>query len=293
MADFVNCFAAIFEREARLVRALICAAFCQLFLGAAHAQIYTMNSGNSSASVNYTVGNQQGFDDWTVDGVNQMGQQSFWFEIGGSGPAANIGSSPVSVSTTTTANTLDVNYTYSQFTFNELFSLTGSLPGTGISDMAETITVNNTSGSSLGLYLYQYTDLNLLNNPNGNSVALYQSGRNSLFNEAYQTQGNLASADVVNTPGANLGEAAPTATILNLLNGPGFPVLNDNLAVGPTDAAYALQWDFSLAATGANSSVIISEDMNLQVVPEPSSWTLALAGLTTLVVFRRQCGRTA
>jgi hypothetical protein len=260
----------------------------QLFLGTAHAQTDTMHSGNSSASVNYTVGNQQGFYNWTIDGVNQMNQQSFWFEIGGGGPAANIGSSPISVSTITTGNTLDVTYTYSQFSFDEFYTLEGGLSGSSVSDIAETITINNTSGSALDFHLFQYTDINLLNTPGGDSVTLYKSGPKNLFNEAYQIKGNLAFADSVNTPGANHGEAAPVGTLLGLLNGSSFPLLNDNAAIGPTDATYALEWDLSIPAI---SSKIISEDMNLSVVPEPSGWTLMSAGLFMLVVFRRYVGK--
>jgi hypothetical protein len=276
------------DREVRIARALICAVAFQLFLGTAHAQTDTMNSGNSSASVNYTVDNQQGFYNWTVDGVNQMNQQSFWYEIGGSGPAANIGSSPTSVSTTTTGNTLDVTYNYSQFSFSELYTLEGGTSGSGVSDVAETITINNTSSSALNFNLFQYTDINLLNTPNGQIVTLYQGGPRSLFNEAYQTAGNLAFVDSVNTPGANYGEAAPVNTLLNLLNGSSFQHLNDNTTIGPTDAAYALEWDSSINAGG---SQIISEDLNVYAIPEPSSWTLVSAGLITLVVFRWYAGK--
>ena len=109
-----------------------------------------------------------------------------------------------------------------------------------------------------------------------------------MFNEAYQTAGNLAFVDSVNTPGANYGEAAPVNTLLNLLNGSSFQHLNDNATIGPTDAAYALEWDSSINAGG---SQIISEDLNMYAIPEPSSWTLVSAGLITLVVFRWYAGK--
>ena len=55
----------------------------------AYVQTVTLANGNSTALVD--VGSSAGMYNWTVDGVNQLAQQWFWYRVG----SAN-GESPIS-----------------------------------------------------------------------------------------------------------------------------------------------------------------------------------------------------
>lgn len=117
-----------------------------------------------------------------------------------------------------------------------------------------------------------------------------QLGKNihGLFNEADQTKGSSSLSETVVTPGANHGEAALFNQTLNELNDANPTTLNDNAGpIGPGDATWAFEWDFTIAA---GSSVGISKDKYLSIgtVPEPSVLALISLGLLAFGVQRRR-----
>ena len=67
--------------------------------------LITLQNGNSSFSVNSYNDNaalQDGAYNWTVDGINQLKQQWFWFRIGNSGPGIRLNDPTVMAAPTTT-----------------------------------------------------------------------------------------------------------------------------------------------------------------------------------------------
>jgi hypothetical protein len=249
-----------------------------------NAQVITLTDNNSVAEIN--TSSQSGMFNWSVQGRNELFQQWFWYGVG-SGALASIDHiSPPTIVTTGTRQ-LTATYANANFSVGIDYLLSGGSvvgPGqTAVSGIGETIRIINTSGTVLPFHFYQYSDFDLGGPPN-NSVQLGMNLR-GLFNEALQSNPNVALTETVTTPGANHGEVGFYASTLNRLNG-GTPLtLNDNAGpVGPGDVTWALEWDFNI---DPGSSVLISKDKFLSVlIPEPSTFAFVALGLA-LCVFRK------
>jgi hypothetical protein len=165
------------------------------------------------------------------------------------------------------------------------YQLTGGLLGSGVSDIRETIRIDNNTAAPLDFHFFQYSDFNLGGTAGNDTVVLSKNSLNR-FNDALQTEAGVALSETVTAPSAAHGEAALAgATLLKLNNG-----VADNLsdAAGPLtgDVTWAFQWDFNIAAGG---SAIISKDKYLELVavPEPASAALLLAGVGLLARVRK------
>jgi len=257
-----------------------------LFVPSSPAQIITLHDQNSSASVNLSsgAGNSGGMTNWVVDGQNELAQQWFWYRVGSSGPEHPISAIGSPLISTPNARTLYTTYNNGSYGVTINYLLTGSSPGSGKSDISESISITNGTASPLQFHFYQYSDFDL-GGAGGDTVQL---GRNlrGLFNEADQTDGSVLLTETVVTPGANHGEAAFYNATLVKLSDANTDTLNDNAGpVGPGNVTWALQWDFTIAP---GSSVGISKDKYLQVpIPEPSVLGLAAIGLLTWTLRRR------
>jgi len=254
----------------------------------AQAQIQTLFDNNSFADIN--PNNQAGMFDWFVDGQNQLFQQWFWYRVGAN-PEQSIDTISAPTIVRPDAKTAYITYNNGAFSVEIDYVLTGQAPGSGLADIRESIRIHNFTASPLDFHFFQYSDFNLLNNPNGDNVALGTdlSGR---FNEALQTKGPLNGTTLTETdatPGANHGEAAFAGATLGKLNNGVADNLNDNAGpVGPGNVTWALQWDYSganMIAPGGDA--LISKQKFLQI-PEPS--TAALMALAVGAGFwRRRC----
>ena len=243
------------------------------------AQIITLTDKNSTAQID--TASQSGMFNWFVDGNDQLAQQWFWFRVGGSGPESSINTISAPIIGTNSAKTLFLMYTNSQFSVEVDFLLNGSAPGSGKSDMAESMTINNTSGAALSFHFFQYSDFDLA----GANSVLLSTNQSGLINQVDQQSPGINLQEAVVTPGANHGEAGLFPTTLNKLND-GIPsTLNDNFSAGPGDGTWALEWDLNIP-TG--QSVLISEDKRLDLIPEPSTVILVLWGLITLGLRKRR-----
>src|SRR5690349_7473074 len=110
-----------FKNRVRLYQSML---FVILFAGAAvrsGAQIYTLTAQNSSLQIDLT----SGLSLWTVDGVNQLNQQWFYYSIG-SGPVYSIDTiapwSPLTI-THGSAPTLTEMYSNSTISVKTQFTL--------------------------------------------------------------------------------------------------------------------------------------------------------------------------
>src|SRR5258707_9537392 len=78
--------------DVRVLRRLRTAAVAVIllagFAASAHATTFTLSDKNSSATIDPS--SQNGMFNWTVNGVNQLAQQWFWYRVGSTGPESSI-----------------------------------------------------------------------------------------------------------------------------------------------------------------------------------------------------------
>ena len=253
------------------------------------AQIITLIDQNSTANIDVTpsAGNSGGMTNWIIDGQNELAQQWFWYRVGSSGPERPISAiGPLSFSTIN-ARTLYTTYNNGAYGVTINYLLTGSAPGSGKSDVSESISITNATASTLEFHFFQYSDFDL-GGPGGDSVTLGKNLR-GLFNEARQTDASstVFLTETVVTPGANQGEAAfYPVTLTKLSDGSTDNLGTTSTTAGVGDVTWAFQWDLNIAPF---SSVGISKDKYLQIptVPEPSALAFISGGLLALIIQRR------
>jgi hypothetical protein len=251
----------------------------QGFLVSSQAQVITLVNNNSTAQVD--TASQSGMFNWFVDGHDYLAQQWFWYRVGSSGPESAINTISAPSITTPNAQTLYTRYNNGSYGVEVDYVLTGFAPGSGQSHVTESISITNGTAQPLNFHFFQYSDFDL------GAADTVQLGKSlgGLFNEADQSGGGTLFSETDVTPGANHGEASLFPTTLNELNDGATTTLNDNAGpVGPGDATWALQWDFTIAP---GSSVGISKQKIL-TVPEPSCVALVSAGLAICALGRRK-----
>ena len=186
---------------------------------------------------------------------------------------------------------LTVNYAdpSSQFTIQLLYLLTGSDPGSGVSDISESVKIKNTSAGPLDFHFYEYADVDLLGLSQPVDSSLQLTG--APVNTATQTNGAANLAETVVTPAPSHFEAGYAGPLLSELGGGSVYTLSDAPSAVNGDLAWAFQWD---ATIGQNKTLLVSKDLSMSVVPEPS--TLVLLGVGGIVLFayaRRKRSETA
>jgi len=261
----------------------------------AQAQTVTLSNLNSTATINLNgSGLTAGMTDWTVDGLHNLSQQWFWFRAGGMTSESMInGIGGLNATASPDGRTLYTSYFNGSYGVRIDYLLTGFSSGSGISDISENISITNASSSPLEFHFFQYSDFKLGGSPQNTIVTL---GRNlrGLFNEASLDKTDsafrVALSETVVTPGANHGEAAINGFTFGRLQDNLPTTLNDNsgpVGGGLTDPTWAFEWDFIIAP---GSSVGISKDKYLQIVPIPEPGTAALLGIggAIAVIYRRR-----
>ncbi len=249
---------------------------------------FDLNHKNSAVGINITNANA-GVASWSVDGVNSLNRQGFYYRVG-SGPellVQSISSSPT-VSFTQVPNVismLDVTYASQNYSVRTVFQLTGGNAGSGFSGLSETITVKNLSSSILDFHLFQYSDFDLWGLASG-QVAQYSFDALGQPYKVTQTDGTHSVTETLNANTAPIGHfeaALGNATFASLTDGAA-TVLNDNPNSGLGNATFAYQWNASLAANGG--TLTISKLLN--IVPEPTVATIFLVGIGTTILSRRR-----
>jgi len=243
---------------------------------AAHGTIFTLLDDNSDAVINT---NGSGMVDWDVDGVDQLEQQWFWFRSGATAESP-VSVLPILVEGTADTNfdgdmdTLYVKYDGGSFEIELGFKLDGGLPGSGTSDIAEQISINNLSGDPLDISFFQYADFDLDGVPAGDTVIFTNP------NTVRQSKGPLRLTETVNTPVSSHREADLFPATLTKLSD-GLPTTLSETppigtSLGPGNVTWAFQWDVTVAP---NSTFQISKVKNLNAIPEPAGACLLLTGL--------------
>lgn len=242
------------------------------------ASIVFLNDGNSTASVN--VDDPAGMFQWTVDGVNHLNQQWFWYRVG-SGPQAPINTISAASWTKSAANKLNTLYANNILSVEINYTLTGG--GIGSADIDEGIKIHNFTSIPLTLSFYQYSDFNLLNTPVGDTVWMDAS-------QAFQWKDATQVAEGIIAPNATAFEANYTggaSSTLFKLDNVSDLVLNGSSSAGPGDVTWAFQWNLTVPAEGDE---VITKDklLNIYVIPEPSALTFVALGFGALLLLRRR-----
>jgi hypothetical protein len=227
-----------------------------------------------------------GMNSWAVEGLNQLNQQWFWYRVGSgvAQPINVIGN--MSYSTTGTSG-LTVTYSNALFNLSVDYLLAGGSVGSGSADIQESIKVHNNSGSSLSdFHLYQYSDFNLLDDPNADTVQIYGDTIDG-YTFAYQYKGLTQIAEAINLPPGSHAEASTTPNTLNNLTTADY-VLNDVTFAGPGDVTWALQWDPDPIGAGMDFDVFKNKVLSIEPIPEPSVTALVVLGLGVWGFARRR-----
>ena len=276
------------------------------FSGAATSfgqNIITLDNGNSVVTLNPS--GTRGVTSWTVDNTNQLYSQWFWYRIG-SGTADQQNSlDTLGPSTITQSSSAEATISYAGsngLTIAVTYLLTGGAPGSGASDLGESINITNGGSSPLDFHFFQYSNFTL----NGGTSGGGGAGDSVQFqnsNAVSQWNGPLTNpppdvetiAEAVITPKPNYREDGFVPNLLNeIANTPDYTLaqVNNNVpdpGVGQGDVSWSYEWDRTL---NPGSSLLISKDKELSGViptgtPEPSTLALAAAaaGLVTLFGF--------
>jgi len=265
-----------------------------LFLpGSANAQNITLSDGGSTATINPGLVNggsgTLGMDSWSVlSGQNQLNQQWFWYSVNGS-TAASIDAIGGYNPTLNAPNDATLTYANSQLSVSIEYVLSGNGVSSGSADLQEYISVVNEGGSQINLNFYQYSNFNLLGQPNTVSI----SGGPGAYTGATQTTGGAGGsglAEVIDVPYANYAEAALAGVTLSELGAAPY-TLNDNTSTGPGDVSWAFEWNATLAPYGQSGDMLdITKDkgLSIQIVPEPSTFAMIVLGAAALGLARRR-----
>lgn len=269
----------------------------------AEAGTIVLSDTGLNSSVTVDTNSQAGVSNWTVDGVNHLSQQWFWYRIGNAGGESSIDTLLHNDATDEFAQ--DTNFTpgddtlvsryfdsLNRFEVELRVSLQAGSVGSNSSALSQQVAIKNTSGAVLPLRFYMYSDFKLDGTILSDTVNI--TGGNTAT-QADSTSG-IVTSQVVVTPIPTRVQASDRDELLMLLNNMTPTTLDNSTSYsGSGDAAWALQWNVNIPD---GASFIFSNSQSIQetqVVPEPASLALALVGGASLFVFarryRRQCGQ--
>jgi len=241
---------------------------------------------NSVLTYNVDTNSVTGLGPWIVDGTNHLNAQWFWYRTGTMTREQSINTlGPPEIRSLDSdwdpgAERLLLRDTAGTFTITIDVILTGGASGSNWSDIAEVVTVQNTSGAPLEFHLYHFC------NPVVNNTALNEVGQILGGNTAYVEESPGVGLETVVGPmpdqyavgtAAALEGALEDSAITDLGQVPG--------PLGPNqNVAWAFQWDIDLEP---EKTFIMSADKVL-FTPEPASLALMGAGMTALVTVLRK-----
>ena len=263
----------------QMTRCLCCCVASILGLVAvpAFGSSFTLSDLNSVAVVTPT--SQAGMQSWTVDGVNDLAQQWFWYGIG-SGSVSSIDTLGPPTVTQSSSSSLTLMYAGPGLSATVSYFMTGGAPGSNTSDIGENIKLQNTSASSEALHFYQYSNFQL---GGGTTSNFLQFSNANAVDQTNMTLQLSETAETVDTPAPNAWQGGAYPSILNVLNAGTAVTLNDTPAIGtqigPGNMSWAYEWDKTLAP---NATLTIAKEKNIEAVPEPG--TLAILGLCIVSV---------
>jgi hypothetical protein len=251
--------------------------------------VYTVTDGNSTVLVDPS--SSSGAYSWTADGREFLYQEWFWYRVGSDTTALPISTLTLTSVTQPDPGHLDLIYSGTGFNISIDYTLKGGQPGSGVSDLGETIAINHTGTSTLDFHFFEYSDFDL------GGFGSQDKGFFSSRNDVYQYYPDAQNLKVLHETTATTSNSPPSIgqypshwemgyyydLLGNLETVAGYN-LSDNPAIGteigPLDLAWAFQWD---RVFDSNGSMTISKNKGLSFVPIPPSTLLLGTGLMGLV----------
>jgi hypothetical protein len=255
-------------------------------IAAPASEAYEVTLSDRNSVVTVDVDTPNGMTSWTVDGVNHLYQQWFWYRIheydtnlnlvGDEAPINDLGTAtllgPFNGDWDAGNEQLAMKHENDDLAVTIQYTLQGQSLGSGHSIIGEEITIENKGANAMSLSFYQYSDFDLGGTADDDSITLTGIA-------AHQSDGG--GPYISEVVGFGVGsypvhyEAAFFSDTLNSFND-GLPTdLSDNASSGPGDVTWAFQWDFTLAP---GESVGFSKQKSVGV-PEPASLLLFGFGL--------------
>jgi hypothetical protein len=247
------------------------------------ADIIDLNNYNSAIQIDPT--SQAGMQLWTVDGHNYEAKQWFWLRVGSENRERSLDALTYNGKVLSdwdgdgVKDSALLKYSDPQNPGLKVWvtlTLQGGSPGSGTSDIAEQIRLENTSNSAMSLHLFQYC--NFILSDGDDAVSFDSNNRVTQLGGVSKVAENYSSGEGVVTgfPIHQAGLVTDVPSTLYSLNDDAITTLNGANSAGPGNANWAFQWNISVPA---NSTRLISKDKILNIVPEPSGFLLlSLAG---------------
>ncbi|TVQ55569.1 MAG: hypothetical protein EA355_09530 [Rhodobacteraceae bacterium] len=266
-------------------------AFAGVLATGASAAPFVLEDLNSRLSGDTAGG---GVTEWRVNGVNHLFQEWFWIRVDGTSLGDRehrLSSFDILAQQTTDTNTftdprhdnLNVVYNIDGLLRAEVsLSLRGS-QCCG-SDLAEQVSIVNTSGGALSFSFFEYTDFDLGGTSFDTFADFTPTATGGAFRQDDDT-GIWRSTTVV-TPRPSFWEIAYYATTLGKLDDD-MPTTLSN-TVSPLlngDLTWAAQWNVTL---NDGQTWLLSKDKLLTPIPLPAPAFLLLGGLAALGALKRR-----
>ncbi len=237
---------------------------------------------DANSAVAFDLESAAGMHSWTVDGVNQMQRQWFWYRLGASGGESSIDTLSLDFFQATDTNadgrddTLRATYTSLGVRVDLGFKLAGGEAGSHSASLIEIIGVTNTGPKGIDVHFFEYGDFDLGGDGSNDVVTIWDD------NSAAQQVDGCYMAEVVQTPQPIHYEAGLAPDLLAALQDLAPTTLADLNGPVHGNGAWTFEWDKELEPGG---TLLISTGKN--VIPEPATWALlGLGGI--MMIFRRR-----
>jgi hypothetical protein len=242
------------------------------------AAVFTLADNNSSIDVDPE--SQDGLFNWSIDGIDQMSREWFWFRIEGDTQESSLDTLNLT-STQASGNELLLSYAGTAFTADIKYTLSGDAAGSGFSSIDEKISLTNTGSNPLLLTWFGFTDLDLNGTPDDEQTS---GGVNGIT----QVEGGLF-AFVSSSLLPNAFQIAEFDELRDLLNDGSITNLdNSGSPLGLADSEFAFQWNLNIP--GGSS---VEFDQTKAVAPEPGTLGLLGTGIALLLAGRWRKKRAA
>lgn len=229
---------------------------------------------NSTANINPNT--SAGMDNWTVDGINHLFQQWFWYRINNAAEQS-IDTISAPVVQQPLANLAKITYNNGTIKVETTYLLTGGSAGSNHADIAESIRITNVGTFSYSVSFFQYTDFDIGGTFSNDTVVRTNA------NAFQQWDGVFGASETIATPVAAHWQGGLFPTILNSLTDGNPTTLTDTGSGLTGDCSFAWQWDMTL---NPGQTFLISKDK--MIVPEPGTFVALGIGLAGLLAARKR-----